>query len=234
MKILAFDSSSEVLSIALFDSEKKIADFEAPLFTRHSAMLAPSLDIILKSHGLRLKDIDCLVVGLGPGSFTGLRVGVTTAKVFAYALGKKLVGIPSFEAIACLGGDHWEGTLAVLLDAKKDKLYAALYESKKRKIKMIKKPFLTDIKSVLATSKKPALFLGSGALLHRERIAAALKGRHRINEEKQKLFPKAEALVKLALPLIERKKFSDPWRLEPLYLHPRDCNAIRKKLRPVF
>ena len=169
MNILAYDTSSETLSMALFRDNKSLGELDLPLFTRNSSTLAPSLDILLRSHNLPVKKIDYIAVGLGPGSFTGLRVGITTAKVMAYSLRKKIVGVPSMQAMAsCVAS--WQGSLAVVLDAKKEKVYAAFYEMKNRGCKPIGTPILTDIRTLLKTIKKRTLFVGSGALLYREKI----------------------------------------------------------------
>ncbi len=229
MKILAYDTSSEVLSIALFDGERKVGEFESPLFTRHSSTLAPSLDIILKAHSMELADIDIIAVGLGPGSFTGLRVGIVTAKVLAWTLKKKLVGVSSLEAIAYGAPADGDGTVAVMLDAKKDKIYAAIYRvgtNGHAPSKLIKKPTLVGVHAFLSTIKKPVSFVGDGAVIHRDKILNLGKNIGMIVEEK--VFPKASNVVKAAMPLIKKKKFTDPFKLDPLYLHPRTCNVVIK------
>lgn len=225
MKILAYDTSSEVLSAALFDNEKKIGEIESPLFTRHSATLAPRLDILLKSHKMKMDDVGVIAVGLGPGSFTGLRVGITTAKILAYALNKKLIGVSSLEALAYGGLGNRERAIAVTLDAKKGKIYAALYNSASQKLRAVKKPALLKIEEFLAEIKTPTLFLGDGAVLYREKITGIKKAPCRILEDRAYLFPKASNVARVALRLIKEKKFTDPFNLEPVYLHPRDCNV---------
>ena len=206
MKILAYDSSSEVLSVALYDGQTKIGGLDSPLFTRHSATLAPSLDILLKAHRVSLGDIEVIAVGLGPGSFTGLRVGITTAKVLAYALKKRIVGVSSLEVIAWGCEPEQEGDVAVILDAKKGKVYAALYRREDQRMKAVQKPALTERSAFLSRIKRPC----------------------RILDDKEALLPKADNVAKAAVNLIREKKFIDPHKLEPLYLHPRTCNVIRK------
>ncbi|MGH7198256.1 MAG: tRNA (adenosine(37)-N6)-threonylcarbamoyltransferase complex dimerization subunit type 1 TsaB [Candidatus Omnitrophota bacterium] len=205
MKILAYDSSSDVLSAALFDGEKLIGEMDSPLFTRHSSTLAPSLDMLFRAHRMEIADVDVIAVGLGPGSFTGLRVGVATAKVLAYAARKKLVGVSSLEALV-LGLPAWSGKKAVALDAKKGKYYAAVFEIKKGAPRLVQGPGLVTRERILRWKKQGIDVLENGSLGH----------------------PKASGVAKAAIELIRRKKFNDPFKIEPLYLHPRDCNVIMK------
>jgi tRNA threonylcarbamoyladenosine biosynthesis protein TsaB len=205
MKILAYDSSSEVLSVGLFEDEAVIGELESAHFTRHTSTLAPAIDRLLKSHRMTLTDIDVIAVGLGPGSFTGLRVGVTTAKVLAYSAQKKLIGVSSFEALAA-ALPAWSGRKGIALDAKRGKYYAALFEMKNGAPAIVGKPGLVNAAELARWEKRGAEVLKDGDL-----------GR-----------PKASGVVKAASALIRRKKFADPYKVEPLYLHPRDCNVTRK------
>ena len=205
MKILAYDSSSEVLSLALFEDETLIGEMESALFTRHTSTLAPGIDMLLKSHRMGLADVDVIAVGLGPGSFTGLRVGVATAKDLAYAAKKKLVGVSSFQALVS-GLAAWRGKKALALDAKKGKYYAAVFEMKKGVPRLVEGPALVTEEGLARLRKRGIEVLENGALGH----------------------PKASGVVKACLELIRKKKFMDPFRIEPLYLHPRDCNVTRK------
>src|SRR3989338_8626019 len=120
MKILAFDTSSSRLSAAIYDGARQLVLSESDEPVRHSETLAPVLQKILKQAHVSPAKIDCIVVGLGPGSFTGLRIAVTTAKVLAYALKAKLIGVSSLEAAARSFGR--DGEFAVMFDAKKSQV----------------------------------------------------------------------------------------------------------------
>lgn len=205
MKILAYDSSSDVLNAALFEGSKKLAESTSPLFTRHSSVLAPTLEKLLKKQGWKMEKVECIAVGLGPGSFTGLRVGLTTAKIIAYATGARLVGVPSLEILA-VGAKASSGRIAVMLDAKKERVYAAIYKKNASgSLQIIQAPILTDAKSFLKKAGESAIIIGGD------------------------VFPKASDLAAIALERIQQKKFNDPFKLEPLYLHPRDCNVTKNK-----
>ncbi len=225
MKILAFDTSSPVLTAALFDGEKKIVELESSSFTRHSSVLVPSLQKMLKDHRIRLDQIDVLAIGLGPGSFTGLRVGITTAKILGYVCKMKIVGVSSLEAMA-LGVRGFQGEIAVILDAKKDKLYSGIYEFRGEELKVIQSPRLVNIQKLLKGVHHPRLFLGDGVANYRDKILKT--DRCRIAEKAELAAPKASDIAERAMQLAKKKRWSDPFDLRPLYLHPRDCNVTKK------
>ena len=224
MKLLAYDTSSAVLTAAIFDGTKKIAEFESRSFERHSSVLVPSLEKLLKDHGMALSQIGVLAVGLGPGSFTGLRVGITTAKIFAYACQMKIVGVSSLEAMA-LRANSFQGEIASILDARKGMLYAGLYENRDKKFKVIQSPRLVKIDVLLKRVKKPRLFLGDGVKLYHERILKT--DQCRIAETAESAYPRAADFAGRAMELAEKKQWIDPFSLEPVYLHPRDCNVTQ-------
>ncbi len=204
MNILAIDTSSEVLSLALLIQGKKIVETRSSGFTRHSEALAPAVEKFLKKQKIKLENIDGFAVGLGPGSFTGLRVGVSFIKTLAFALNKKAVGISSLEAIAggVIRGDE---TVAVVLDAKKEKFYAAVYgQAQGLPLRNIHKPFIGTMPEIIKKAGEGARVVGHG-----------------------EHFPSAAYIASRANELFQQGKFTDLLKLDPDYLHPRDCNATR-------
>ena len=219
MKILAYDSSSEHLSIALYEDEKKISEFSSHAGARHSDILVPMIEKLLKKSGVKLSDIGVFAVDIGPGSFTGLRVGIVTAKVLGYVLKKKIVGVCSLEAIAREALGARNGHAAVALDARKSKVYGAVYERRKEKFRVIVKPALFDAKKF---GNHPMTLLAKRDALWRAETKP--------NEEPvSSSIPKASRIAEGAFPLIRQKKFIDPFFLKPLYLHPKDCNVTPPK-----
>lgn len=100
MKILAIDTTSENLVIAFYDGQKTYSFISQEGSKRHNSLLMPSVDSILNEAKCDIKDVDCFACVVGPGSFTGIRIGVSTVKALAFALGKKVVAITSFEELA--------------------------------------------------------------------------------------------------------------------------------------
>ena len=225
MKLLAYDTSSDILSAALYDGSKKIAEFRSAAFTRHSSTLAPALEKLLRDQRMNLEQLDVLAVGLGPGSFTGLRVGITTAKIISYVCQLRIIGVPSLEAIAWKARD-FEGEIAVILDAKKDKLYAGVYRFQNNKFRILRSPQLVKIEALLKANKVPRLFLGGGVNLYRDEILRT-KG-CQISDTFENATPQASQVAERALDLVKSKQWINPFFLEPLYLHPRDCNVTMR------
>lgn len=126
MKTLAIDSSSMTGSVALLDEENLVGEYLLSLKRTHSERLLPALDALLTQAGVGIGDIDLLAVSLGPGSYTGLRIGLGTAKGLAFALDKPLVGVSTLEALA-EGAGPWPGTVASMVDARHGHVFAGAY-----------------------------------------------------------------------------------------------------------
>lgn len=218
MKLLAIDTSTDHLSVAVATEEKILGKFYGLVGRNHSRLLVPKIEALLKKCRIKPGDIDCFGVSVGPGSFTGLRIGVTTIKGLAYALNKKIVTIPTLDVIA-YNAKKFHGIVCPILDARKKKVYAALYKSDGATMKKISKDLLLSVEELLAkTAKhKNVLFLGDGV---------ALTGRP-ANEEID-WHPRPEGLARMAIEQYMRKKFVSVEDLEPLYLYSRECDITGK------
>ena len=206
--ILAFDTSGPTLSAALFEGKNFLSELESETGAKHSNVLLPIVQRLLKKCSVSFVELDILAVCLGPGSFTGLRVGIATAKVLAYASGKKIVGVTSLEAAALAARDRLptgKTAVAVVMDARRSMVYGAVYELQRGRVKTIFKPALLPLEKFMALTKNAVVVKADGCL------------------------PRALHIAEAALPLIARKEFIDPFKLEPLYLHGRDCNVTYKK-----
>lgn len=225
MKLLAFDTSSEVLSVALFDGDKLLGEMKSGSFTRHSASLTPALEAALKAHRVKPSMLGAVAVGLGPGSFTGLRVGVAAAQIFAYALSCRLAGVASPAAVA-EPVTGFQGDIVVIQDAKREKLYIAVYRREAQGFREVRAPFIGTLDEALAAAGRPAFFTGDAAPLHREAIERA--GGH-AETDREKIFPSAVAVGRLAMKGLASKKGNARPILAPLYLYPKDCNVTLPK-----
>lgn len=126
MKIAAFDTSSSSGSIAILDDDRLVAEMTVAQPGVHAQWLLKAFDTMLKDTGLTLPEIDLYAVGAGPGSFTGLRIGVSAVKGLAWACGKRVAGISTLEALAMnLRGSNM--AVCPILDARKGEVYAAVY-----------------------------------------------------------------------------------------------------------
>lgn len=126
MKIFAFDTSTHYASLSLWDGEQCVYDMRSQFGTRHSERLLLELEHGLELSGWTKNDLEAIVVGTGPGSFTGLRVGLATAQGLSFAMNLPLYGVSSLDALAQSAPSGPE-LLAVCIDARKQELYVRLY-----------------------------------------------------------------------------------------------------------
>ena len=128
MKVLAFDTSSKALSLAILEDKQVLAETTINIKKNHSITLMPAIDFLMASLDWTPKDLDRIVVAEGPGSYTGLRIAVATAKILAHTLNIELVGMSSLLALV---PRQQEGLLVPLMDARRNNVYAGFYENAK-------------------------------------------------------------------------------------------------------
>lgn len=165
MKILCIDTSSKLCGVAILDDTTLIKKIELDNGLTHSESLMPLIDQILKECNLNLNDINLLVSDIGPGSFTGIRIGIATVKAFADSLNIPCIGISSLEVLAY--NVSTDGLICSTIDCKNDNCYFALYELKNGNYKVLEPPTSESISNVLdlLNSKyenKNITFVGDG------------------------------------------------------------------------
>lgn len=166
MKILGIDTSSASLSLGVIDDNVLKGEFTLNHKLTHSENLMPLMDNLLKSLDLTPKDIDIIGVSIGPGSFTGIRIGVSAANAMAMGLSIDVVGISSLEAMA-YGVKYYDGAIFATLDAQRERVYRGIYSFEDEELKCIKEPDvveLEDLKKEAASYDRP-LILGDASLM---------------------------------------------------------------------
>lgn len=128
MKVLAFDTSSKALSLAILEDKQVLAETTINIKKNHSITLMPAIDFLMASLDWTPKDLDRIVVAEGPGSYTGLRIAVATAKTMAHTLNIELIGMSSLLSLV---PRQQEGLLVPLMDARRNNVYAGFYENAK-------------------------------------------------------------------------------------------------------
>ena len=230
MNILAIDTSTEYLSLAIMKDGRVIGRFHRRCAMRHSSTLIPMIDKLLKKVRLKIKEIGCFAFSIGPGSFTGLRIGVATVKGLAYALKKPVVTVPTLDVIA-RNVRHFNGIICPVLDARKNKVYSCIYRSDAKTIKRISPYLLLEIvvlKKTLASYDKICL-LGDAAHLIERSFGCSYSSQPQDQITYSKIWhPKAEIAAGLAINEIKKKHFAKPEDLEPLYLYSRECDITGK------
>ena len=219
MKLLTLDTSTEYLVLAVTDGAKVLSRMHRKAPRSHSSLLVPMIERLLKKARLKLKALDGFCIGVGPGSFTGLRIGVATVKGLAFVTGLPVVAVPTFDAIARNAG-RFRGIICVILDARKNKVYGCFYRSNgKGAIKRISPYLLLPASRLLKKCEKygTLCFLGDYAdritqLYPRGTVATA------------KWQPRADSLAVLGLELFRKKKFASAEKLEPMYIYSLECD----------
>lgn len=176
MKILSIDTASKICAVAILEDDKLIKEIKIDNGLTHSEKLMPIIKQILDETNLSLKNIDLLVCDKGPGSFTGIRIGVATVKAFTDSLQIPAIGISSLETLAY--NIKEEGLICSLIDAKNSNVYFSLYELKDNTYTLIKKHLSDSIDNVLEILKKydkPITFVGDGATVNKEIITNTIQ-----------------------------------------------------------
>lgn len=223
MKILAVDSSSVVATVAVVEDDKLLGEISVNHKLTHSEKLMPLMDQLLGMLELKPSDMDLFAVANGPGSFTGLRIGISSIKGLSYATGKPAVGISTLEGLA-QGVPFSQYLVCPLMDARNDQVFTALYECGQHP-KEILAPVAMGIEEILEQRKgKETLFLGDGALLHRKRIDAVL-GEYAHFAPSHCSMARASCIGSAALNHLDQT--GDSQQLEAVYL--RKSQAEREK-----
>ncbi len=224
MKILGIDTSSKFLNIALSEDENIIKEESHLLDRRHASQLVPKVKELLKKYRTPISKIDVFIIGLGPGSFTGLRIGVSAIKGFGIASGKPCIGVASIDSIACNAQENNKDIIPII-DAKRGQVYAAIYRRKGNKVARLSDYLILPIEKLLKKVKGDSVFLGDGVPLYRNNISSINKKAVFLEEEYW--YPGAGNLIKLGFSKIKKAKKINLAKLIPLYLYPENCQ-IRK------
>jgi len=165
MLILAIESSAKSASVALMEDENLIAQYSQCSGLTHSRTLLPMVDDLLKNTERKLSEVDCFAVSHGPGSFTGIRIGVSTVKGLAWAGDKKCIGVSTLEAMAW-HGLLFDGIICPVMDARRSQVYNALFESENGRIVRLCKDraiALSELAEELGARNKKVFLVGDGA-----------------------------------------------------------------------
>jgi tRNA threonylcarbamoyladenosine biosynthesis protein TsaB len=188
--------------------------------------ILPSLEEALRAAGAALADADGFACGLGPGAFTGLRVGLATAKGLAYALGKPICGVPSLEALACRARPRAQGKLvAACVDARRGEVYAAVFDEDLTRVLAERVVAPEVLAGEISALGRPCLAVGAGAVLYGDRLGVP------VCAEPDLAVPEASEIAKLAaLRWDSALRGAAAFALEPLYVRPSDAELHASKV----
>lgn len=227
MKILSIDTSSDMCSVAILEDTTPIKEISLEDANTHSVKLMPQIEHIFMETNLTLKDIDLLACDKGPGSFTGIRIGIATIKAFCDTTSIPAMGISSLIGLAY--PIDYPGYICSLIDAKNGNVYYALWDNSQGKHQQIGQYLTEDINyitEILKNCNKPVFFVGNGSILYQDMLKLILY--------KNAIFPSTLTCHKLnavsigmvAFNLYQNNQYQENITLSPLYLRKSSAERL--------
>ena len=221
MLILGITTATQQVGCAIGGHEGVLASVHSARGKRHAENLAPSIDFVRRQARVELQEISVVAVDVGPGLFTGLRVGIAAAKAMAHALRVPMIGISSLDLLAW-PVRHTTREIVAVVDARRGQVFHARYRPTPGGVQRLDGPSVSDpeeLRADLQASDAEYLLVGDGALRYEtqwDMVRSELA-------EQYLAYPNAASLVQLAHARAIREDFVQPWQLEPLYLRPPDA-----------
>ena len=218
MKILAFETSAKAASVALLDQGKLLGENYQNTGMTHSQTLMVMAEDLLKTAGLTAKDVDAVAVAAGPGSFTGVRIGVAAAKGFAWGREIPCYGVSTLESMARNLG-VWQGYVVPAMDARRSQVYTAIFHAEKGVLTRLEEDMaisLEELKEKIKNFPEPVFLVGDGAnlcynTLLEEVTSLVLPPEHRMHQ-------RAAGVALVAQVLIDAGESGNGAELTPNYL----------------
>ena len=229
MMILALETATIAGSVAIVDDNKGlIGEVRVDVKVAHSERLMPSIEWLLNASGLSMNDIDAFAVSIGPGSFTGLRIGLSTAKGLAFSTGKPLVPVKTLDAFArTLVYSSY--TVCPMLDARKNEVYAGLYKWEGDLCKNIMPGTAIAPEDLLnkIKDKGPFLLTGDGTIKYHELIKKMLK-KDAVFAPSYRMSPSASTVAEIAFETLAEGDLPDPVSIIPFYIRKSEAEVLWK------
>jgi tRNA threonylcarbamoyladenosine biosynthesis protein TsaB len=212
---LAIETSSRIGSVALAEDGKTLAQETFPHGLQNAARIVPAIDALCRQLGWTSRDLREIYVSAGPGSFTGLRIGITLAKTLAYATGALLVTVPSVRGLvenAPSDATH----VVIVLDAKRDQIFTATFQREKSGWIERQPARLDSLTRTLAATPRPVYLLGEGIPFHQQFIPKDDADVRIVDASLWR--PRAEIVAQLGWQLARQGQSVDPLKLVPTYI----------------
>lgn len=230
MRILGIDTSTKFLCIGIYDENNGTSEYRMDLGRKHSYYILPTIKRILDSLKIKPKDLDYFAVGLGPGSFTGLRLSLSVIKGLAFALRKPIIGISSMDILALnvktalhsnYGLSPKETKICPIIDAKRNLIFSSLYSIKDGRLRRTMPYKLITLDGLIRRVPLQTIFLGDALKLYKDKIITKIKRAVLLDEDFW--YPQAENIIELARQRINKNKIDDIKTIKPIYLYPKEC-----------
>ena len=214
-RALAVETSGRVGSVALVEDGRVLLEDQFPHGLQHAAEMIPRIDRLCREQGWAAENLEELYVSAGPGSFTGLRIGITLSKTLAFVTGARLVAVPSVRVLshnAPADANH----LVIVLDAKRDQIFTARFERAGDDWIEVEPAHVDDLRSILARSPRPVHLLGEGIPAHQKFLPTGDDSIVVTAPENSR--PRATAVAEEGFRMARAGLFTDPDHLRPIYI----------------
>jgi len=221
--ILAMETATMCGSIGLVADKRCLAEFSLQTGETHSRRLLAGVDWLLQETGLDWPAIDAVAVSLGPGSFTGLRIGLATAKGFAMAANAKLIGVGTLDGLAAQLYAAGKFLICPVLDARKKEVYCGFYRCDAQGVPRLQKEWMVISPEALCERiEEPVLLFGDGTAVYKDVFRDRL-GELLLMPPPGIYFPRAASIGMLAVEKWQQNNFLDPASAEPIYIRPSEA-----------
>ncbi|MPQ43560.1 tRNA (adenosine(37)-N6)-threonylcarbamoyltransferase complex dimerization subunit type 1 TsaB [Clostridium tarantellae] len=218
MIVLGVDSSSSTATCALISEKGVLGEINLNDKKQHSVLIMDMIDRLLKDCNLTIKDIDGFAISEGPGSFTGLRIGMATLKGLSFGTNKPCVSISSLKGLA-YNVINFTGIICPIIDALRNNVYTCLYKFENGELISLTDSdclSLDELIELLQEKDEPIMFLGDGVQKHKQTLSEKVRNTYFAPITSN--YPKASSICSLALPLLQEGFFNDLNTMAPIYL----------------
>jgi len=227
VNILGIETSTKTGSVAIVSEDGVVAQYSLNIEVTHSERLMSTVDRVLKDTGLAIHDLDGFSVAIGPGSFTGLRIGLSTVKGLALATGKPIAVVPTLQALA------WNLPYSMypvcpLLDARKKEVYAALYRFAGTALVQVLPETAISIFRLAEQINEKVVFTGEGSRIFRNEIQEVF-GERAVFAPHSAVLPSGAKVAEIGLDMIKSGRQAEPDRLTPLYIRRPEAEVVWEK-----
>jgi tRNA threonylcarbamoyladenosine biosynthesis protein TsaB len=231
VRVLAVETSTLTGAVALLETGAVVAESRVSVAVTHGERLMAAIDGVLRAARWDLADVEAFAVALGPGSFTGLRIGLSTVKGLAFATGKPVAGVPTLDALAW-ALPFCAYPVCPVLDAKKGEVYAGLYRTLEGRLEVLERPRAvapaTLAEELRASTAGPLVFVGDGVAPFSSVLTEILGARAWLAPADLRL-PSAVTVGELGGWALDRGEAADPATLVPLYLRASEAELARER-----